>query len=208
MPIAVEPVKIRNGLQCPVCNKEFKNRSGFSMHYLRKHDPKFEDKRQKKLRQAMKKQKSPQKESTDQPHKTLFDYMHEALESHGAPMRRADLIAAVRTAGFKSGRNDDAMTTSMSGFARLHPERGIIQPQRGYYALGEPEQDYRRTTDPVAEANDKPKISRRKAKAKTIAEEPVVETEVERLQAELHRSKMRTQELIMKMTELVLLALE
>jgi hypothetical protein len=134
--------------------------------------------------------------------KTMIELIQSALKNHGRPMRRAEVLAAIRAAGYNKTGKDLNICNYMNQIIKRHPECGVIQPERAMFALGTPDQDYRFSgVKSTTKNNRSSSVSPSKVE---VDDSFATQIEMELLR----RRAQKNQELVMKMTELLIIAME
>ncbi len=215
--------RTRSGMcHCPVGGCDYKNTKpqSYRMHWQQKHSPKFRaafraattpeayarrvaaSSATSAARKAAKPVGALQsadiagRENRPNGNKSLHAIMLNILQSHGGSMQKFELLTAVKATAFETTMSDTQLTSYLSQRVRSKPGGGIVCPARGIFALGTPDQDYRhkqkRQSQPLRDSHE------------AIEEGIPLSVEL----ALLRRQKQKAQEVIMKMTELLLIAVD
>lgn len=134
---------------CPKCQKKCLGLGPYKSHYLRAHSEEFK-KHLKTTRAAQStstKQRRNDETSHQQPTQVsdLLGIAKAVLQAHGGTIKRRELIAGIRAAGYSRGDNN-ALGSALRHIIKSDPDCGISRPRRGIYVLGKVRKKYTRRT--------------------------------------------------------------
>jgi len=190
---------------CPEsgCTYKSEKSQSYRMHWLQKHSPTFRASVQAASHQKAQSTQPATSKTSKKKVTSLHSFILNILQSHTrGSMRKSELLTAIRSSGFQTTMADAQLLTYLAQRVRVKPNGGIIQPSPGVFALGPANQDYRYKS---------PQHSTLEVQQPALEVQQVPNKSTVPLQVEneiLRRQKQKAQEIIMKMSELLLLAVD
>jgi len=173
---------VKNEVACPKCNRDFQSVSSLRMHWARMH----------KSMGTLDSHLQGDTSDNVKPFGNILDNVVRILQDAGREMSIQEIVSVLRKKNPTAKHNASYISTMV----RKNPSSGIVRQSRGRYALSDskpaiprPTRKYRKNNQPIEQHEP------------VLTIDPVVENEI------LRRQLARNEEILMKMTEALMLAI-